>query len=59
MIYFFSNLGALSCVISAAFLATHNIPGWGWFLFIGLLMTSYVGSTKTTTEEDTDSTTEE
>jgi hypothetical protein len=54
MIYFYSNLGAVSCVISAAFLAYHNAPGWGWFLFAGVLMTSYVNS-KTTTEEDEDS----
>ncbi|QGT54380.1 hypothetical protein b3_0136 [Synechococcus phage B3] len=59
MIYFYSNLGAVSCVICAALLAYHNMPGWGWFLFSGVLMTSYASSKETTTEDDTDTTIEE
>ena len=37
-----SNLSALACVIAAAALAVNQIEGWGWFLFVGLLMTSYL-----------------
>lgn len=35
-----SNLTALACVIAAAVLAVKSIAGWGWFLFVGLLMAS-------------------
>jgi len=36
-----SNLPALACVIGAAVLAINQVAGWGWFLFVGLLMTNY------------------
>jgi hypothetical protein len=39
--FLLSNIGAVGCVIAAAVLAAKGIPGWGWFLFIGLMMTSY------------------
>jgi hypothetical protein len=35
------NLPAIACVIAAAALAVNQIEGWSWFLFVGLLMTSY------------------
>jgi hypothetical protein len=35
------NLPAIACVIAAAALAVNRIEGWSWFLFVGLLMTSY------------------
>ncbi len=44
--YFFANIVALACVVSAAFLALHGIPGWGWFLFVGVLMCATVKSSK-------------
>jgi hypothetical protein len=39
--FLLSNIGAVGCVIAAAVLAAKGIPGWGWFLFVGLMMTSY------------------
>ena len=35
------NLGAVACVVCAAILALNGIGGWGWFLFVGIMMTSY------------------
>jgi hypothetical protein len=34
------NLASIACVISAAVLAFHGISGWGWFLFLALLLCS-------------------
>lgn len=39
-----SNLPAIACVIAAAVLAFKRIAGWEWFLFFGLLMTSYLSN---------------
>jgi len=35
------NLGAVACVVCATILALNGIGGWGWFLFVGIMMTSY------------------
>lgn len=32
-----ANLASLACVIFAGLLAYQERPGWGWFLFVGLL----------------------
>ncbi|EIZ89281.1 hypothetical protein CFSAN001690_17040 [Salmonella enterica subsp. enterica serovar Cerro str. CFSAN001690] len=26
------------CFVAAAYLAAHGIDGWGWFLFIGVIL---------------------
>jgi hypothetical protein len=41
LVSFICNLGAVACVVCAATLALNGIGGWGWFLFVGLMMTSY------------------
>ena len=38
-----ANLVALACVIIAGHLAVHAIPGWGYFLFCGVLCEATVG----------------
>jgi hypothetical protein len=40
------NLPAVACVIFSGILALHGIPGWGWFLFVGLMTTSYLSSSE-------------
>ena len=42
------NLPSIACVIGATILAFHGIAGWGWFLFIAVLLQSYYSSSKTT-----------
>lgn len=34
-------MAALVCFVAAALLAAFGMDGWGWFLFIGLLVMSY------------------
>jgi hypothetical protein len=41
LVLLISNLGAVACVVCAAILALHGIGGWGWFLFVGIMMTRY------------------
>lgn len=38
------NLVALTCAISAFYLALHDKGGWGWFLFIALLTSAHYSS---------------
>jgi phage tail protein X len=35
-----ANLASLACVIGAILLAHAGIAGWGWFLAVGLLLSS-------------------
>lgn len=37
-----TKLPTLACVASAAWLASNNKDGWGWFLFVAVLVTSSV-----------------
>ena len=32
-----SNLTSVACVVSAGYLASKGIEGWGWFLFVAVL----------------------
>lgn len=34
-------MAALVCFLTAAGLAASGVDGWGWFLFIGLLVMSH------------------
>lgn len=36
------GLVSVICMISSIFLAISSISGWGWFLFVGLLVLQYV-----------------
>jgi hypothetical protein len=38
LIFVITTLSSLACVIAAMVLAMNDVPGWGWFLFVGLLM---------------------
>ncbi len=31
------NAFSICCSVGAILLAINNIPGWGWFLFVGLI----------------------
>lgn len=33
-----SQIPRIACFSFAGILAYHNIPNWGWFLFVGLLL---------------------
>jgi len=39
-----SNLTSLACAVGAILLALNGIAGWGCFLFIALMTTSYYSS---------------
>lgn len=45
------KLPAILCVISALIMAKNNIEGWGWFLFIALMMQDYNIQSLQDTEE--------
>jgi phage tail protein X len=32
------NMGSVAAVVCATLLALHGIAGWGWFLFVALLL---------------------
>jgi hypothetical protein len=40
MLFFISQLVPIMAIISSAVLAFHNIPGWGWFLFVAFFLSS-------------------
>lgn len=44
----------LSCFSAGLYMAIHNIGGWGWFLFIGLICCSGFPSWSSGGEEDDD-----
>jgi hypothetical protein len=48
LILLLANLSSIACVIGATILAFHGIAGWGWFLFVAVLLQSYYKSSKTT-----------
>ena len=48
LILLLANLSSIACVIGATILAFHGIAGWGWFLFVAVLLQSYYSSSKTT-----------
>lgn len=35
------NIPSIICVLSGAYLATKDKEGWGWFLFVGLLLSRF------------------
>lgn len=52
--FLLTNLSSLVCIIAAAYLAMNDIMGWGWFLFVALLMTHYLNIKDTPTEDTGD-----
>lgn len=40
----FANLSSVACVIGAIHLASKNIEGWGWFLFVAILCAQTVST---------------
>lgn len=38
LVVFSANLPSLACVLAAGYLATHDQLGWGWFLFLAVLL---------------------
>ena len=53
MKYILTNLVAILCVVAAAYTASIDVKGWGWFLFVALLTTvSWTTTTKTEAEQD-------
>jgi len=38
------------CIAAAGYMAVHGIDGWGWFLFVGLLLGGYSYTTNKTDE---------
>lgn len=43
-----SNLPSIACVIGAIILGFHGIAGWGWFLFVAVLLQTSFSSFKDT-----------
>lgn len=41
-----ANLSTLGCVAAATYLVVTGKEGWGWFLFVAVLVHSSVGWTK-------------
>jgi hypothetical protein len=33
-----NNFSACACILCAAYMAVHNVSGWGWFLLIAVLI---------------------
>lgn len=31
------NMACMACVISAAYMASHSVDGWGWFLLVAVI----------------------
>ncbi len=48
LILLLANLSSVACVIGAIILALHGIAGWGWFLFLAVLLHTTYRSSKTT-----------
>jgi phage tail protein X len=48
LILLLANLSSIACVIGAIILAFHGIAGWGWFLFLAVLLHTTFSSSKTT-----------
>jgi len=46
----FSNLTSLACVIGAIYIASLGITGWGWFLLVAIMTTSYFSSSNKESE---------
>lgn len=44
------SMPCTACVILAGYLCAHGVDGWGWFLFIGLLLGG--GSYRSTKESE-------
>jgi hypothetical protein len=44
--YLIANSASFICFGAATYLAAHEKPGWGWFLFVGILCAK-VGESKT------------
>lgn len=38
VILLMAMIPAALCIATAAYMAIHGIPGWGWFLFVGCLL---------------------
>jgi uncharacterized membrane protein HdeD (DUF308 family) len=37
LILFAVNIFAITCVLTAGYMAVNHIAGWGWFLFAGII----------------------
>jgi hypothetical protein len=35
-----------ACIILSGYMAVHDIAGWGWFLFVGMLLGGFSYSTQ-------------
>lgn len=40
ILVFFRMLPSVACIVGATLLAMNDKPGWGWMLFVGLLLGS-------------------
>lgn len=50
--YLGSNIPFFACLIAAAYVAAYQATGWGWFLFVAVLLHhSYPSSGKTKPDE--------
>jgi hypothetical protein len=43
------NIGSIAAIICATVAAVHGVPGWGWFLFVAILLTN--GTTQKNKQE--------
>jgi hypothetical protein len=44
------NLASIAAVLAAAYLAALGIPGWGWFLLVGVLLAGSIPDKPTNDE---------
>lgn len=35
------NVPCVACIVAAGAMACHNADGWGWFLFVALLLARF------------------
>lgn len=46
ILFVLALMPATICVSVSGYLAIHGLSGWGWFLFVGLLLSSVSFSSK-------------
>jgi len=51
MIALLNNVVPVICVVAAAYTASLNVDGWGWFLFVCAITANW-GYTRTSEEKD-------
>lgn len=47
-----ANIPAIICLVIAAYLAVNSIYGWGWFLFMALLISKSATMNENNSDED-------